>query len=209
VEVNVVDSAGTAVPVEVFATVLPGEHKPAAVYVQAVDVRHHWAQREKLNRLAHVDELTGLLNRRGFLAAAEQLLRLARRDRRSVTFLFVDVDGLKAINDRYGHAAGDRAIADAGAILRHVFRDADALGRFGGDEFCVLGLTNRPESTAELRDRLVRAVEDHASSVTTPFDLRVTVGALHVPDAAQMSLEELINAADRAMYSERCDTEPS
>jgi diguanylate cyclase (GGDEF)-like protein/PAS domain S-box-containing protein len=169
IEVELRDATGSPIPMELFATPLAGGERSAQILIQAVDVRHHRDRRDALLDLAHVDMLTGLLNRRGFVAAAGQLLRVARRDGRSVSFFFIDVDGLKAINDRYGHTQGDRAIEATATLLRKVFRESDVVGRFGGDEFSVLALTNRPESTAELRERLVRAVEGHAATTEAPL----------------------------------------
>lgn len=200
-ELRLVASSGATVDVEVHAAAVDTEL--GDLHVQVVDRRPQRAREVELRAMALTDELTGLSNRRGFSVSAEQLLRVARRDGRDVTFLFVDVDGLKGINDRLGHAAGDDAIRMAARIMRGVFRDADALGRYGGDEFCVLALTRSVESARELRRRLDAAVADHAVAEEMPFRLELTVGVVHRPAAEVVSLESLIADADRAMYERR------
>ena len=84
------------------------------------------------------DELTGLTNRRGFLTLADQQLKLALREKLPLLLVFIDMDGLKAINDKLGHAVGDRALVDLGDVIRETFRESDVIGRLGGDEFVAL-----------------------------------------------------------------------
>ena len=94
----------------------------------------------EMEQLALTDELTGLRNRRGFLVLADQALRMARRTRARCALVFMDLDGLKRVNDTRGHAAGDTLIADAAKVLDHVFRESDVVARVGGDEFAVLAV---------------------------------------------------------------------
>src|ERR1700722_5333399 len=88
--------------------------------------------RASLERVSTTDELTGLLNRRGFLLIAERQLRVAVRNKHKPILLFIDLNGLKAINDSLGHDVGDRALVETAAVLRRVFRAADVIGRLGG-----------------------------------------------------------------------------
>src|ERR1700678_313242 len=107
-----------------------------------------------LEQLASVDELTGLHNRRGFLALAAQSIKLAHRSQKSFALVFADLDGLKKINDTLGHADGDLAITDAAYVLSDSFRHCDVLGRLGGDEFAVLMSDANEESARIVRKRL-------------------------------------------------------
>lgn len=102
------------------------------------DITEQKAATDALERLAIVDELTGLHNRRGFFTVAEALLQLARRERRNMVLLYIDLDNLKQINDTHGHAAGDQALVDAADVLLSTTRESDLVARIGGDEFCVL-----------------------------------------------------------------------
>src|SRR5690606_42003341 len=93
---------------------------------------------ELLENLSLVDDLTQLKNRRGFLELAKQALKVARREQHPLALFFMDLNGLKQINDSLGHLAGDQALVDAAEIIRGTFRDSDILGRWGCDEFVAL-----------------------------------------------------------------------
>lgn len=192
---------GTVIPVRLLVASVDGAD---AVVVQVLDLGPQLEREAEMVKDAHVDELTGLLNRRGFNLAAGQLLEVAQRDGHSVSFLFVDVDGLKVINDERGHVAGDEAIRVAAALLQEAFRTADALCRFGGDEFCVFALTRSARSGFDLRDRLRSMVRSHNVDATDA-PLSLSVGLVHRgPDALPgVALTTLIAEADRAMYAER------
>jgi diguanylate cyclase (GGDEF)-like protein len=140
--------------------------------------------------MAVTDELTGLANRRGLLLAGEPLLELARRNGRPVTLLYLDVDGLKQVNDEQGHAAGDRLIADTGAVLREVFRSADVVARLGGDEFAIMLAGAGHTETEILQERLRSRLGEAGISAS--------VGVHH--DVGSHSLEQLVDMADLAMY---------
>lgn len=153
---------------------------------------------EHLRALALTDELSGLHNRRGFLTIAPQMLEVAARQGARVAVLFVDIDNMKAINDRYGHDAGDAAIRAVANALRQELRGADALARIGGDEFVALalGLPDRELRTVEerIRDRLLLVRAD------VGIDVAVSIGWSVYADDPTVTIERLLAAADRAMY---------
>jgi hypothetical protein len=93
---------------------------------------------DELRRMGTSDALTRLMNRRGFLPTAEHQLTVARRDHTTMALMFLDLDGLKHVNDTLGHAAGDAMLTEGAFVMRETFRAADLIGRMGGDEFCVL-----------------------------------------------------------------------
>lgn len=108
----------------------------------AIDAERRLAEQNKrlqvLERLARTDELTGLLNRRGFHAELRRAVSAAGRYGERGVLIYVDLDGFKPINDTYGHAAGDEVLRRVAGTLRENVRDTDSVGRMGGDEFCVL-----------------------------------------------------------------------
>jgi diguanylate cyclase (GGDEF)-like protein len=157
-----------------------------------------------LASLSLVDELTGLKNRRGFFELAEQALKVARRERHTLGLFFVDLDGLKQINDTLGHLAGDQALRDTAAVLRRTFRESDIIARFGGDEFIALAHVNR-DSTA-LRDRLREHLVVLNGQSDRLYRLEVSIGTA-LADTEE-SLEALIARADAAMYEEKRRTQP-
>lgn len=194
---------GRSLDVDLFAVPVGAAGGEGRVLVQLVDRRRDRERERAIMELANTDDLTGLLNRRGFRTASEQLLALARRDGHEVTFLFLDVDGLKAINDRDGHAAGDDAIKRTADMLREAFRQADAIGRHGGDEFCVLALTRGPESAEHLRARLDAMISDRGARTEDEVPLSVSIGHVHHEATEIRSVDELIAEADNAMYEQR------
>jgi len=148
------------------------------------------------------DELTGLYNRRGFLTFAEGQFKLACSGRRELLVVFADVDGLKAINDRYGHSEGDQALKKAAEVLLTVFRDTDVVARLGGDEFVVLALDCTPAGLVRINahfDKLLRTLND----LDKPWKLSISVGAVHVDSRHQLSIEELLGKADGIMYDQK------
>src|SRR5664279_1575350 len=116
-----------------------GRGRGAGCLVVLRDVTERRQMVETIRTLSLTDELTGLLNRRGFTTLAEQQLRTSLRTRNRLWLLFADLDGLKEINDRHGHETGDRALCEVARLLRTgSFREADLVARLGGDEFAVL-----------------------------------------------------------------------
>lgn len=170
--------------------------------VQIVDRTALIDKIETLGRLANDDVLTGLLNRRGFLAEANRLSAIARRGRRSLALLFADIDGLKQINDDHGHHIGDAIIVEAAELLQQVFRTADAIGRYGGDEFCVLALTNGPRSADRLERRLLAALAEHRTTHPN-VELRMTIGVVSIESTGTETVSDAIVRADRLMYAKR------
>jgi diguanylate cyclase (GGDEF)-like protein/PAS domain S-box-containing protein len=161
----------------------------------------------ELERLAIVDELTGLYNRRGFQTLGEQQLKLARRTRHAPTLVFVDVDDMKTINDSYGHKAGDRALCDTALVLRESFRESDILGRLGGDEFVVFAV-DAGDRRDLLRDRVYARLEQLNARGENPYRLSLSVGVLSCRPEEAHSIEALIALADDLMY-ERKSARPS
>jgi diguanylate cyclase (GGDEF)-like protein len=148
--------------------------------------------------MAVTDELTGLKNRRGLLLVGQTMVDMSRRSGAGVAVFYVDVDGLKVVNDEQGHAAGDRLIVATGQILGLVFRSADVVARLGGDEFAVL------LSGAE--DHEVRALTERLRSRLAESGISASVGVAR-PDSqhGDESLEQLIDRADVAMYGAKRD----
>lgn len=153
--------------------------------------------------LATRDTLTGLSNRRGFEMLADHALRVAQRNRVPVAVLYFDLDGFKEINDSYGHAAGDQALAEFSELLLHAFRESDVVARMGGDEFCVL-LSGIAESEIYVPlERFAQAIADRNASPVQEFELRYSVGLSTDPMTEPRALTELIERADRQMYARK------
>ena len=159
------------------------------------------AQRE-LCTLALTDDLTGLYNRRGFLAAGAQQLKLGRRESRDSLLFFVDVDNLKAVNDAYGHGEGDLVLARVADALGATFRDSDVLGRLGGDEFTALA-TN---SSSDDREIMLRRLRENLASLNGSehrYEISLSVGCARFDPRHPVSLGELVTQADHLMYEQK------
>ncbi len=167
----------------------------------------HWfSQRrviESMMELSHVDELTKLYNRRGFLTAAERQVSLAGRSRKPIALFFVDLDGMKQINDELGHQEGDQALIDAASVLRATFRDSDVIARLGGDEFAVLAHDCSEPGCAAVRERLDAALHDFNTGGTRPYQLAMSVGSVTKNPDDTTTIPELIAESDKRMYREK------
>jgi diguanylate cyclase (GGDEF)-like protein len=156
----------------------------------------------KLGNLALSDDLTGLYNRRGFMALAERQLKLGRRSGRGIMLIFIDVDEMKVINDSFGHSAGDDALKCTATALRMTFRDSDVIARMGGDEFAVLAIEASKDSEDKIKARLfehvksIRAAESH-------YPLSLSLGVARFDTCKRISIGELMAQADQAMYEQK------
>jgi diguanylate cyclase (GGDEF)-like protein len=153
----------------------------------------------EIRSLALTDELTGLYNRRGFLAAATHQLKLAHRHGEDVLLLFCDVDNLKQINDSFGHHEGDLALVRAAAALKETFRDADILARLGGDEFAVLASDASIPSRQAIVPRIENILEK-ANAASMRYRLSFSIGVARFDPHTPGSLGELMARADQDMY---------
>jgi diguanylate cyclase (GGDEF)-like protein len=167
------------------------------------DLAHMAEQELAALQLATIDELTGLSNRRGFEALATHGLRLCRRLGRPASLLYFDLDGFKAINDRFGHAAGDRALRDFGAMLLESFRDSDICGRIGGDEFVVLASDTGVDQLEQALARLGAAVARHNAGTREGCEIRFSVGITAFDPERHQGIEDLVGDADAGMYRQK------
>lgn len=156
----------------------------------------------ELRSLALTDELTGLYNRRGFLASATHHLRLAKRNNEALLLFFADVNNLKEINDSHGHREGDLALIRTADALEHTFRDSDILARISGDEFAVLAAEASSENEEAIRRRLEHNL-GKSTDEESPYRLSISVGVARFDPTRPSSLAELMGQADQAMYEQK------
>jgi len=158
---------------------------------------------EELWALSLVDELTRLYNRRGFYTLAEQQLKLANRIKRGMLLLLMDLDGMKWINDTFGHEEGDQALREIAMILNATFRGSDIIARLGGDEFVVLSIGSRIASAQMLSNRLQENLEFHNAKGGRSFKLSISIGIIYYDPEFPCSIDELITKADRIIYEQK------
>jgi diguanylate cyclase (GGDEF)-like protein len=156
----------------------------------------------ELGNLALTDDLTNLYNRRGFQALAERQLKLARRSERAMLLFFIDVNGLKRINDSFGHCEGDLTLKRTATILKNTFRDSDIIARLGGDEFAVLAVQASDRNENSIRARLHRCL--NAVNAQEPrFQLSISIGVARFDHRYPTSIRDLMAQADEAMYEQK------
>jgi diguanylate cyclase (GGDEF)-like protein len=154
---------------------------------------------EQLDLLAHEDSLVGLPNRRGFVRALERLIdRMERYDEQGAV-LFVDLDGLKVINDTFGHQAGDEALIQVSRLLVGGVRKSDLVARIGGDEFAILLGHSNEDSARDAAHRLIDAIaacEFTHCGQSLPLSVAIGASAVHADDTPEAALAR----ADEEMY---------
>jgi diguanylate cyclase (GGDEF)-like protein/PAS domain S-box-containing protein len=154
----------------------------------------------ELEAMALTDQLTGLYNRRGFFTLATRELRRAQRSKESMLLFFADLDGLKAINDDFGHEEGDRILMAAAKILTQTFRTSDIISRIGGDEFAILVVDADESLMEKLLLRLYRLINNLNIRKLHKSKLAVSIGHTVYDPTNPVSLDELISLADQRMY---------
>jgi diguanylate cyclase (GGDEF)-like protein len=159
----------------------------------------------ELEDLSLHDDLTGLYNRRGFFLHAEQQLKLFRERKvgKGLWLMVADLDGLKKINDTYGHFEGSSTIKKAAEILTQTFRDSDIIARPAGDEFLVLAINATEEITAQIPSRLKSNLAQYNGSSKRPYKVEMSCGMIQVDPDSNYSLNDLIKLADAAMYEDK------
>jgi len=175
---------------------------PVHFIFQIQDITERKRFEAALQNLSLIDELTGLYNRRGFMAVTAQHLAAIRRNKKVPVILYADLDGLKKINDSLGHQAGDGAIIQTAEILKDTFRTSDIVARLGGDEFVVLAAIDKDESANSLTDRLQLRFELFNEQSNARYKLSISVGVMHF-DVDEDSIEEVTARADLNMYEDK------
>lgn len=176
---------------------------PLHFIFQIEDITERKRAEGAIKTLSLVDELTGLYNRRGFLAFSEQHLISLQRANKSLMVVYADLDGLKQINDSFGHKEGDRALMKTAEILRETFRTSDVLGRLGGDEFTVFAAVEPEGGVETVMARLNDKFQSYNAQNASPYRLSISVGlAFMHPDQIQ-TVEDLMAQADESMYQNK------
>jgi len=163
------------------------------------------ALENKLRKISTTDDLTELLNRRGFFSLAGQQMKVAERVGEDLFLLYTDLDNLKLINDSLGHETGDQALREAAAVLRSTFREADIIGRLGGDEFAVMFTSAENAATAPrtVLTRLDEGLAEFNRKSQKSYQLHMSIGVVPFDKARHKSLDDLLSEADALMYEQK------
>lgn len=186
-----------------FSLVRDSNNRPLHFIFQVQDITERKRAEAAIQTLSLADELTGLYNRRGFLAFCKQHLKTIRRTNKGIVMVYADLDGLKGINDSFGHKEGDRALVKAAELLKETFRSSDVLGRLGGDEFTILAAVDPDGGREKLLMRLQEKFDNYNALRVSPYDLSISVGVAQLDPEGSESMEDLMAAADAAMYENK------
>lgn len=167
------------------------------------DITDRKKAEEALTTLSLKDDLTGLYNRRGFFALAEQGLKSAQRMGTELFLIFGDLDNLKRINDTFGHKEGDQALMDISQILKETFRESDIIARVGGDEFVILAMNNVETSAEKLIDRFEKVLTAHHLQTKHSYKLSMSFGSACFDPQNPCSIDVLVAQADKLMYENK------
>ncbi|MCX4187255.1 GGDEF domain-containing protein [Methylophaga sp. OBS4] len=170
-------------------------------YVIGVTLNLHHLENE-MRRLASYDMLTDIMTRRAFLSACEKLHALMRRNQKSLSLAYIDIDNFKKINDGYGHAAGDEVLKSFARILRENVRKSDLVGRIGGEEFALALPDTDLAGASHILDK-VRLLAKHTAVAYSGHTIEYTISiGLSISDETEQKLlDQLIRQADHALYA--------
>ena len=155
---------------------------------------------EELRHVAGHDQLTDLPNRALFLEHLQQHIKQAKRQQAKFAVAFIDIDGFKGINDRYGHDAGDHILKRLAGDLTELSRENDIISRFGGDEFVALFHVNKHEGTRKIKERIIDYIETEIVCYNYDIIISYSVGMAVYPDEG-ITPDALLKYADTAMYA--------
>jgi len=175
--------------------------KPLYYVLQVEDIGDRKQTERELRRLADHDSLTGLLNRRGFMEGLRRELRRMERKGEYGALVLLDLDNFKLVNDTAGHLAGDHVLRATAEVLRRRLRATDVIGRLGGDEFAALVLNVTPRQASEIAAETadtIRSMTVTAGDIT--IEVAASIGVVAIDEMRYETEDELLAAADRAMY---------
>ncbi len=191
---------GTEFPIELSISAFKSKGQWHAVGT-VKDITARKKMEKRLEEAALTDDLTGLLNRRGFYTLAEQMCRMADRSGRGLSLLFADLDNMKEINDELGHEAGDQALHDMAEILKKTFRKSDIIARMGGDEFAVvITEPSHPDIENIIVKNLIQNITKHNGKGLRMYALSLSTGIANYDPEKPCSVSDLLTRADAAMY---------
>ncbi len=190
------------IDLEVHTVLLKKDGKIIGTRNYIMDITERKKAEEQLNIQSMTDELTGLLNRRGFKSFAQHQLELAKKIKKGFYLFYCDLNDMKKINDKFGHYTGDWVLKELSNILKNSFRKTDIIARVGGDEFIVLAPEAIPESLNVMLNRL-NANIDKFNVSNNSHKISLSIGYAYFNPDESKTLDEIIEIADKKMYEEK------
>jgi diguanylate cyclase (GGDEF)-like protein len=158
---------------------------------------------QRLGRLYAQDTFTGIFNRNGFVQASKDIYNECIREKRRIMLMFIDLDGLKTINDTFGHDIGDVAIRSIASVLRDTCKNGEIFCRFGGDEFIVFAADSDEEKAMLLTERINNNISIVNEKMNNPFTLSASTGYIIAEPHEGEDLFRFVTEADKKMYIQK------
>ena len=197
-----IKKTGEIIHVEIFGSSILFNGKPAST-ATLLDITERRRMENEIRELSLRDHLTDLYNRRGFISLAEQQIKMAQRAEKKMQLTFIDVDGLKLINDNLGHKEGDKALIETANILRHAFRQSDIIARVGGDEFAVLAIDTMDMNSEAFSKRFQQKIDEFNAKELRKYMISMSWGTAIFDPKSFISMDELMSSADKLMYTQK------
>ncbi len=179
-----------------------GNRNEITIFLQDITERKHYET--QLQHLSVTDELTGLFNRRGFMTLGDKQLKSACREQGEIFLLYADFDNMKWVNDNLGHSVGDDALIETAVLLKNTFRQADLIGRVGGDEFIVMVSNRRgKKNETAVIERMEKSLKKANLKKNRKYKILLSYGTVRYSHDTPCTIEELVNQADLLMYSNK------
>ncbi len=161
---------------------------------------------QKQRDLATYDDLTGTMNRRAFFENFHTLQKIAERQRSHLTLAYIDIDDFKAINDKYGHVAGDAVLQSFATTLKESARGSDIIARIGGEEFAMLLPDTDIQGAYSILERIRAQISARALTIDEhSINLSISIGLTHYQKETELVVEQLIKQADQALYQAKSE----
>lgn len=178
------------------------EHNKAKKSLQ-LSLERFIRENTELEEIAQKDELTGLYNRRGFIANVEKMISDPEHADKVAIICYADMDNLKKVNDQYGHDDGDFALRAVSEILQESFRDTDIIGRIGGDEFIAFAITGSDCDTAAMKQRIEKVTKRYNEFAGKPYPIEMSTGIYKFKITGKIDIYDAVNNADKLLYEEK------
>ena len=179
---------------------LKNEDNISGAVVSHTDITQQKLAELESRRLAVIDPMTGIYNRKAGLETLRQQIKISRRQKRKLTVCYIDLDNLKYVNDKFGHREGDKTLRKTVKLIKKVLRESDEMCRLGGDEILLV----LPNTALEEGERVIERIDDRISQnnlkAGASSKIEISYGMAELPAGGKCSAEELIDTADRNMY---------
>ena len=157
----------------------------------------------ELDRLYVIDPLCNIYNRNGFIRLADRMFRRCAENGHTMLVAFIDMDGLKYVNDNFGHDEGDFALQRLASVISNTCSGQQVCARFGGDEFIILGTDAAAADAHELEERFTTNLAEMNRIIGKPYELAASIGTFVTPITPEMKLFSVISQADQIMYEQK------